>query len=145
MFQNHDLGKKLSALLGLLGASAIALMVTLMGGGAVREQAFERARAEATATSIDVQRALEGGLNAARALASSFQGLRARGFTDRIQYAVMLQKVLEDNPDMVGVWTRWEPNAFDGKDKNYRGAPGADAEGRFVPYWTRQDGEIALL
>ncbi|RPJ61463.1 MAG: HAMP domain-containing protein, partial [Acidobacteria bacterium] len=148
MFHTHDLGKKLSALIGLvvlLGASAIALMVTLMGGSAVREQAFERARADATATSIEVQRALEGGLNAARNLSSSFQGLKARGFTDRIQYAVMLQKVLEDNADMVGVWTRWEADAFDGKDKRFSGAPGADAEGRFMPYWAREGGEIALL
>jgi methyl-accepting chemotaxis protein len=147
MFQTHDLGKKLSALIGfivLIGASLIALMVTLMGGSAVREQAFERARAEATSASIDVQRALEGGLNAARNLSSSFQGLRARGFTDRIQYAVMLQKVLEDNPDMAGVWTRWEANALDGKDKAFRGAPGADADGRYMPYWGREGGETVL-
>ena len=147
MFQNQDLGKKLSALIGLVvlfGASVIALMVTLMGGSAVREQAFERARADATATSIDVQRALEAGLNAARNLSSSFQALKARDFTDRIQYAVMLQKVLEDNPDMEGVWTRWEPNAFDGKDKAFRGAPGADADGAFMPYWAREGTEIAL-
>jgi methyl-accepting chemotaxis protein len=147
MFRNQDLGKKLSAFIGLavlLGACLIAISVTLMGGSAVREQAFERTRAEATAASIDVQRALEGGLNAARNLASSFEALKARSFTDRIQYAVMLQKVLEDNPDMVGVWTRWEANGLDGKDKSFRGAPGADAEGAFMPYWGREGTETVL-
>ena len=147
MFKNQDLGTKLSTLIGLAvlaGAAIIALSVTLMGGSAVREQAFERARAEATGTSTEVQRALEGGLNAARALASSFQGLKARNFTDRVQYAVMLQKVLEDNPEMVGVWTRWEAGAFDGKDKQFVGAPGADASGHFMPYWTREGTDIFL-
>ncbi|HEY3381293.1 MAG TPA: methyl-accepting chemotaxis protein [Vicinamibacterales bacterium] len=147
MFGTMDLGKKLSALIGLLvllAAGATAIAVSIMGGDAVREQAYERARAEAMATSSDVQRALEKGLNSARALASSFEGLRARDFTDRIQYAVMLQKVLEDDKDLVGTWTSWEPNALDKKDAKFKNAPGADGEGRYVPYWGRVDADTVL-
>lgn len=32
----------------------------------------------------------------------------------------MLKSVIEDNSNYLGVWTLWEPNAFDGKDYSYR-------------------------
>ena len=31
----------------------------------------------------------------------------------------------------------FEPDAFDGNDKNFINAEGHDQTGRFIPYWTR--------
>ena len=49
----------------------------------------------------------------------------------------MLVGVLQGQSEYVGVWTAWEPNAFDGDDNQYLGATGHDQTGRFVPYWHR--------
>lgn len=50
--------------------------------------------------------------------------------------------MLDRHPEFVGVWTVWEPNALDGKDRDFSNAPGHDATGRFVPFWNRVGGEI---
>src|SRR3954452_5364534 len=44
----------------------------------------------------------------------------------------------------LGVWVGMEPNALDGKDAEFVGTPGSDASGRFLPYWNRASGEVAL-
>jgi methyl-accepting chemotaxis protein len=49
----------------------------------------------------------------------------------------ILQGILKKNPHFLGVWTCWEPNAFDGADSMFAGKPGHDATGRFIPYWYR--------
>lgn len=47
----------------------------------------------------------------------------------------VLTSVLEDNSELLGVWTCWEPDAFDGEDAAYVGqGPYHDETGRFVPY-----------
>ena len=56
----------------------------------------------------------------------------------------ILKSVLNENPRFVGTYTCWEPNAFDGKDDQFKGKPGHDETGRFIPYWNRdKDGRMA--
>jgi methyl-accepting chemotaxis protein len=56
-----------------------------------------------------------------------------------------LLNVLNNNPQLVGVGTLWEPGAFDDKDEQYANSKGHDASGRFMVYWNRSgDGTIAL-
>jgi methyl-accepting chemotaxis protein len=38
----------------------------------------------------------------------------------------------------------WEPNKFDGKDIEFANREGHDETGRFIPYWTRETGELKL-
>jgi signal transduction histidine kinase/CheY-like chemotaxis protein/HPt (histidine-containing phosphotransfer) domain-containing protein len=49
----------------------------------------------------------------------------------------MLRAMVEDNPEVIGACTVWEPNALDGLDAQFAGAPGSDDAGRFVPYWSK--------
>ncbi len=55
----------------------------------------------------------------------------------------IMEERFKANPTMFGFWTGWEPNAFDGKDEQFKGQNPSDASGRFVPYLTRKnDGSI---
>ena len=45
-----------------------------------------------------------------------------------------MSKILYSHEMITGVWTAWEPNAYDGADSGHRNAEGHDASGRFVPY-----------
>lgn len=47
----------------------------------------------------------------------------------------LLKQYLIDRPELIGSWTIWEPNAFDGLDDRFKNSPLHDATGRFVPYW----------
>lgn len=55
-----------------------------------------------------------------------------------------LKAVLAANPDLVGAYVAFEPNAFDKRDQEYKNSPGSDAHGRFVPYWNRLKGAPKL-
>lgn len=77
-------------------------------------------------------------------LAEIFSSLRALGLADRGLFNDILQRVLGANPQLLGVWTVWEPNALDGRDADFAGTYGHDGTGRFVPFWHRAGGGLHL-
>jgi methyl-accepting chemotaxis protein len=61
----------------------------------------------------------------------------------RAQVVELLQLMLERRTDAVGLYTAWEPNAFDQNDKAHINlTPYDDATGRFVPYIVRSNNQI---
>ena len=62
----------------------------------------------------------------------------------RAYYDDLLKKTLIANPNLVDAYTCWEPDAFDGLDRQYANAPHHDASGRFIPYWTNDNGNISV-
>ena len=64
------------------------------------------------------------------------------GRRDMINFT--LRSLLEENPDYVGTWAVFEPNALDGMDAAYVNTSGTDASGRYVNYFTWENGKINL-
>ncbi len=64
--------------------------------------------------------------------------------SNRTEVIGILRNVLEKNPNLIGTYVAYEPNAFDGKDAEYVNASGYDATGRFVPYCNRMNGSITV-
>ena len=83
-------------------------------------------------------------VNRASQLATVFSSLKTLGLTDRGLLNEIMRGVLVANPGLLGVWTVWEPDALDGRDAMFAGAPGHDQSGRFVPFWHRYGGRIQL-
>ncbi len=55
----------------------------------------------------------------------------------------MVHSVLAANPQFMGMYTDWEPNAYDGMDTVNLGKANSDLDGRFTTWWARSsDGEI---
>ena len=80
-------------------------------------------------------------LDTSRALASVFAGIRQSGEPfSRESANELLKTILEKTPEIMGVWTVWEPNSFDGKDSEFINKEGHDSTGRFIPYWNRVGG-----
>ena len=104
------------------------------------QYAEQLAIATAASTIAPVQKALD----AARVVSQALQGLKNAGLNDRAAANGLIKNVLEGNPGFIGVWTCWEPNAFDGKDASFASTPGHDATGRYVPYWNRGTGVAAV-
>ncbi len=82
--------------------------------------------------------------DAAHHLAAAFAALHEEGGADRAVFDSLLRRVLEENPRFFGAFTVWEPDALDGKDALYRNAPGHDGTGRYVPWFNRSGGAIAV-
>ncbi|HVG63280.1 MAG TPA: methyl-accepting chemotaxis protein [Hyalangium sp.] len=108
------------------------------------EQALETATAEAEHYALLVKNQLDAAMLPTRTLAQTFGALKRTGLADRRLGEASLKKVLEGSPGLFGVWTVWEPNAFDGRDANFVNTPGTDASGRFIPYWNRGSGSLKL-
>ncbi len=73
-------------------------------------------------------------------LAATFSHLHALGVFQRETYLSVLRSILDGHPTTNGIWSVWEPDALDGRDSEFRHAPGHDATGRFVPHWHRTRG-----
>ena len=56
----------------------------------------------------------------------------------RSEVLAILSTVLLANDTLVGAWTVWEPDAFDGRDSEFANTPFHDETGRFVPYVFRE-------
>ena len=63
---------------------------------------------------------------------------------DRDEALLILKNLLLDNPLLLGTYVAFEPDAFDGKDAEYVNAPAHDENGRFVPYWNKINGTVAV-
>ena len=91
-----------------------------------------------------VRNDLDSAMLAARGLARTFATLRVAGIKDRSTYSALLKDSLERDPRVLSVWTVWEPDALDGRDKDFRGVPGHDQTGRFVNAWLRGKDAVVL-
>ncbi len=139
----------ISAGLCLLVAVVIVIAQSVL---LVRRAALAAAQREAVAqakiAATTVKAQVEAGMNTAHTLREALSPLKDPQSPLKLERAgvnAMLRQVLQDNPQFVGVYTLWEPNAFDGQDAKYANTPGHDASGRFIPYWSRGlDGKLQL-
>ncbi len=81
-------------------------------------------------------------VSTAKILAETFASMRTLGISDRRLFDQILRETLAENPQYMGIWTVWEPNALDGRDREFANALGHDETGRFIPLWSRVGGAI---
>ena len=124
----------LAILLVTLRLSSQTLIVELHTEGDVRAAMYAN----------EVRAKLERLADTPRTLAAAFEGMVVSGRPDRKAALAMLLQNLQNNPELLGSWTVWEPDAFDGKDAQWVNAPGHDASGRFVSVYSRGTGAIQL-
>jgi len=62
----------------------------------------------------------------------------------REELSQLLQERLRSNPQLSGLYTGWEPDAFDGNDAEHKNQPGHDASGRQLQWWLRSGGSFKL-
>ena len=122
------------------GVSAIVITSTSRSA----EQNAERlTREKAANEAADITGELERAFGTARDLAAGLDALQAAGLT-REQADQLQRRLLEQHEDYLGVWTAWEPGAFDGRDAELAGTATSDATGRYIPYWYRDDGKVTF-
>ncbi|WP_454701667.1 methyl-accepting chemotaxis protein [Agrobacterium burrii] len=109
-----------------------------------RVNSLERMRQIAHAEALTAEKNIGGTLHIVNSLGSVLETMKQSGDADRGKANQLIRNMLAGNPEVLGLWTGWEPNAFDGKDADFVNTEGHDATGRFVPYWVRGgDGKIS--
>jgi len=109
------------------------------------QAALDYATSIASGYGKEVKAELELPMDAARTLVQVMERFEViEPAKRRSEYSAILRGILESNPSFLGVWCGWEPNALDSLDAQSVDTQGSDASGRFIPYWNRASGTIAL-
>ena len=127
------------------GIAFLATFIYIRSSAGQSASAIENATNLAGRHAMEVKAMLEVPMDAARTLAQTMELFRNLDPAERRRdYNNTLRGILAANPEFLGVWSCWEPDALDGMDAQYAGTPGSDSSGRFIPYWNRGTGSITL-
>lgn len=143
-FRKLTLRSQLLLVVACIVIAGFALTVSILSNRAAQYQlsasmsyATELAqRRGANATAL-----LRQALETARTLAASLSALSATGHADRNNGDAILRRTLQQNPGYIGVWSAWEPNAFDGRDVEFANTPQSDKSGRYLPQFNWEEGQ----
>ncbi|MBB4288365.1 methyl-accepting chemotaxis protein/methyl-accepting chemotaxis protein-1 (serine sensor receptor) [Rhizobium leguminosarum] len=125
--------------IAVIGASGI---IFYQAYNEIRSGSIEQMRQIATAEALNIEKNIGGTVHIVDGLDTVLTTMKELGDTDRTKADKVLLNMLQANPSILATWTGWEPNAFDGKDKDFVGKEGHDTTGRYVPYWVRSGGQI---
>ena len=108
----------------------------------VREASIMQMRQIAQSSAADIEKDMSNAIQVVSGVRSSLTAMKSAQKADRSAADLMLTTTLRDNPSLLATWTAWEPEAFDGQDRDFVGKDGHDATGRYVPYWVRSGEKI---
>lgn len=147
MFKKLKLSTKISILIVivmLIGTSIASLIILRT----IYTNSYSQAITLAEETSKDYAKDIGGDIDVASAtvngIYNSITFAKESGTVSRESIIEQLKVTLSKTPSIIGIGTLWEPNAFDGKDKEYINKEGYDATGRFIPYVSRAGSTIKL-
>ena len=107
-----------------------------------RDSALEAAKEIARSHANDVKSEFMRTYATVSSLTSALTAMKLGGHPDRQLAQDVAKDMLGSNTQLIGLSSFWEPDAFDGKDAEWRNKPGHDKTGRFMAYWNRSSGKI---
>ena len=132
------------ALLALLTVAACVTSLVHLRNSA-QADALANAERAAAAAAGQVRRKLERAIVITQSTASAIGELADQGVRDREVHTALLRQTLADNPELLGAWAVFLPNAFDGRDAEFiNHDEGHDETGAFLPNWARTDQGLLL-
>jgi methyl-accepting chemotaxis protein len=142
------IGAKLLAVILALAAAGIIILVAVtisLSKREIEDLSYTNIRNLAVEHGRGIQNWIELYLDASRTVAQimeNFEDLEPS--TRRSAFDAMLRGVVAANPEILGIWTIWEPNVLDGMDAVYAGTEGTDETGRYIPWWVKSNGAIIV-
>ena len=127
---------------GLVATLATAGVLFALAYNQSEQAALEEMRQIASSNALGIEKSMSEGMQTVFNLRSALTAMKTGGNPDRASADRLLERLLADNPTTIGVWTGWDPDAFDGKDAEFAGTKGHDTTGRYVPYWVRSGDKV---
>lgn len=140
-------GKILLSISGLavLGFTASIGYATWANQNYVLKEGGDAAVIHAKLLTRNISSALFGGRDLASSMAELLATLSQAGVKDRDLINTIIKEQLQARPNILALWTAWEPNALDGRDAEFvNRKPDHDATGRYIPYWVRSGDKIIV-
>jgi hypothetical protein len=126
------------------GFAACISVISIRSSDEQRAQAIQYATQLARTNSTTIGDQIDSTLETMANVSLALVAMKAQGVADRRAADELLKSVLASHASYLGIGTVWEPNAFDGKDADFTNAPATDKTGRYLTYWNRASGNIAV-
>jgi methyl-accepting chemotaxis protein len=112
---------------------------------AAESAAESRLSALADAEASRIAGELGGSLILTQTYADQLVGMMSSDTMNRRAVMDSMKQSLTQHPSVVGIWTCFRPNGFDGRDSQFGNYEGHDADGVFCPYANRDGaGQVAI-
>ncbi|MCW2725388.1 MAG: mcp3, partial [Frankiales bacterium] len=122
---------------------SLVTLLTMRSTSSQQEASFTYAEQLSQVAAQQVQAEVSQGMATARDLAQVLSSMAQRS-PNRAAADLAQKQLLATHPNFLGVWSGWEPNAFDYQDAAYAGKLGTDATGRYIAYWHRNGDAITV-
>lgn len=121
-----------------VGFAVMVGLIAKLSYNRAEEAGYALAQEQAQGYAHKVEAKLNATAQLPRHLAQAILAMRATTKPDRKMADNMILGLLNDSQGVMGLWTLWEPNAFDNDDNAFRLIwPKQDPTGRYTPYMTR--------
>jgi len=124
--------------------TVLVAVITTLTGNQARADGERYAAALADAQAQEVDTGITRQMATARNLSRILGTMVAAGRADRPLADGIERDLLAADDTLLGVWSAFEPRAFDGQDAAHTTDPRSDASGRYVSYWFRDGGAISV-
>jgi signal transduction histidine kinase/CheY-like chemotaxis protein len=138
---------KILLIVGITISLSIGIMTYIIShhvAEATRILAYQVANETAHRYGLEVKVELEKTMEDARILEIAFWQLKMAGHVNRRILDQILIKTILHDPDLLGTWMLWEPNAYDGRDDEFINTEGHDHTGRVNSYWHWYQDQIVV-
>ncbi|WP_304952519.1 methyl-accepting chemotaxis protein [Xanthomonas sp. XNM01] len=145
LFRRDSVAGRLMIGTGLLALVCFGLTAAISywrSSGALLESSQTVLREVAHHEASEISSEIELAFDTGAVLANTLRVQHGKPGFSREAVAAVLHEQLRVQPGWLGISTLWEPDAFDGQDAEFVGADGHDGTGRFMVYWSRQNGEL---
>jgi methyl-accepting chemotaxis protein len=125
--------------------SSITAFTVMEASGEVTSVTEQRMDRSAQAQASELNTDMVANKQMATSLAATMEAYD-RDDASRAEVNRMLQRLAEENPDLLGTYVAYEPDAFDGDDATHVNGTGQGSNdaGRFAPYWSRFGGNLGV-
>jgi len=147
LLKKFKLATKMSILIGVVIFIGISIASSIILR-TIYTNSYSQAITLAEETSKDYAKDIGGDFDIANATVNGIYNsiifAKESGTISRESIIEQLKVTLSKTPSILGIYTLWEPNAFDSKDNDYINKEGYDATGRFIPYIVRSGSNITV-
>ena len=133
-----------TAVVMAVALTVLVAVITTLTGRQATEDGKRYAASLAASQAEEVGAGMTRQMGTALDLSRTLGTMVAAGQGNRTLVDAIERDLLTADPTLLGVWSGFEPNAFDGRDALHVGSPTSDATGRYISYWFRDGDAISV-
>lgn len=110
----------------------------------LEEKAIEYTMQVAESSALNISFKLGGVSSELRLFSKVIESIAKHGNVSRELLIKIMHNIAAQNTGMFGLWMMMDESVFNTKDSEYMNQLGYSPGGKFIPYWTRESGQLEL-